>query len=75
LHLGWYTVPALTEPPTGGIDVFVTPMARVVLPVNLIRSLIAVLQRQVEAYEQSFGPIPEHPNKPDWLKAAEEDAQ
>jgi hypothetical protein len=53
------------------MDVFVTPVARVVLPLNLMRSFIAVLQRQVEAYEQSFGPIPEHPNKPDWLKAAE----
>lgn len=72
LHLGWYAIPALTEPPESGIvDVLVTPVARVVVPLNLMRSLIAVLQRQVESYEANFGPIPEHPNKPEWLKAEE----
>jgi hypothetical protein len=74
LHLGWYAIPAFTEAPTEAVvDVPVTPVARIVLPLNIMRSLIAVLERQVENYEQSFGPIPDHPNKPDWLKGSESD--
>jgi Protein of unknown function (DUF3467) len=72
IHFSWYAVPAITEPPADGqIVADVKPVARVVVPLNLMKNLIAVLQRQVEGYEQSFGAIPEHPNKPDWLKQAE----
>lgn len=67
LHLGWYALPALSEPPTETVEVPVQPVARVVVPLNLMRSLIGLLQRQVDAYEESFGPVPEHPNPPTWL--------
>ena len=70
-YFGWYSVPPLAEPPEGGLlDVPVEPVARVVLPVILIRNVIALLQRQLEAYENSFGPIPEHPAKPPWMTQA-----
>lgn len=72
LHFGWYEVPPLTEPPEGGrLSVEIDPRARIVLPLNFLRNLIAVLEAQIEAYEMSFGPLPEHPSKPDWLKARE----
>jgi hypothetical protein len=75
MHLGWYAVPPLTEPPEGGIvEAPVEPVARVVLPAILIRNLIALLQRQVDAYEHSFGPIPPHPAKPPWLIQTEAEA-
>jgi hypothetical protein len=76
LHFGWYAIPALIEPPKPGqpIDALVKPVVRVVIPLNLMRSLIALLQRQLAAYEQSFGEISEHPNKPDWLKEFEAQA-
>lgn len=72
LHFGWYAVPALSDAPEDGvIEVTVDSVARVVLPLNLVPNVIALLQRQVEAYEQSFGKIPEHPNKPDWMREEE----
>jgi len=69
LHFGWYAVPALTEPPREGelVDLLVEPMARIVLPLNLVKNVVALLQRQVEAYEQSFALMPDHPNKPVWM--------
>ena len=68
IHLGWYAIPALTEEPEGQIELQVEPVARVVLPLNLVRGVIAVLQKQIEAYEQSFNTtLPEHPNKPPWM--------
>jgi hypothetical protein len=69
LRFGWYAIPALAEPPEGPLVVDVEPMARIVIPLNLMKNLIALLQRQLQAYEESFGEIPPHPNKPDWLKA------
>lgn len=74
LHFGYYFVPPLTAPPTEPISVNVEMVARVALPVNLVRSVIAVLERQVTAYEESFGAIPEHPNKPDWMIAERQDS-
>lgn len=69
IHFGYYGMPPLTEAPEGGIIEAVTePVARITLPLNLMSNVIAVLQRQLSAYEQSFGDIPEHPNKPDWMK-------
>jgi hypothetical protein len=72
MHFGWYALPPLSEPPEDDtLNVGVQPVARVVLPLNLMRSVIAVLERQLDAYEQSFGPISEHPNKPPWMNEAE----
>jgi hypothetical protein len=53
----------------------VEPVARVVMPLNLMRNVIALLERQVSAYEQSFGAIPVHPNRPPWLTAAAEETE
>jgi hypothetical protein len=74
LLLGWYAPPISAEvSPDGGVDARVQPVARVVLPLNLLRNVIALLERQVEAYERSFGPIPAHPNPPAWMSAKEEE--
>ena len=75
LHFGWYAIPPLDAAPVGGVvNVDVQPVARVVIPLNLMRSVIAVLQRQVAGYEENFGPIPEHPNKPAWMSEEESGA-
>jgi hypothetical protein len=72
LHFGWYAIPPLPERPESGIiEARVEPVARVVIPLNLMRSFIALLQRQLAGYEESFDEIPAHPNKPDWLKEQE----
>jgi len=74
LHFGAYSLPPMDEPPEGGfVEVSVEPVARVVMPVILIRNVIALLQRQLEAYERSFGPVPEHPFKPPWMAPVEID--
>jgi hypothetical protein len=65
MHLGWYATPPLTEPPTGQIEVHVQPVAKVTVPLNLIRGIVTVLQNQIQAWEQNFGQeIPAHPNPP-----------
>jgi hypothetical protein len=72
-HFGWYAIPPLAEPPADGtLTVAVESMARVVLPLNLIPNLVALLQRQISAYEENFGPLPEHPNRPPWMRGEEE---
>jgi hypothetical protein len=72
LSLGWYTPPLRGEvSPDGTLQIEVQPVAKVVLPLNLLRNLIALLQLQLDAYEANFGPVPEHPNKPAWLQEKE----
>lgn len=72
LYFGWYAMPTLDQPPPEGlINVRVQPAARVQIPLNLMRNLIALLQLTLDNYETNFGAIPEHPNKPVWLKEAE----
>jgi hypothetical protein len=73
INLGVYALPptpAISD--EGAIDIEVQPVVRVVLPLNLMRSVIALLQLQLQNYEANFGPIQEHPNKPDWLEKAED---
>lgn len=73
LHLGWYTTPALRElPQDATIEARIQPVARVVIPLNLMKNFIPLLQRQVRGYEESFGPLPDHPNKPSWLQEEEQ---
>jgi hypothetical protein len=75
LHFGWYSVPALEEPPEDGvIEAAVIPLGRVVMPLNLMRNLVALIERQIAQYERSFGSIPDHPNKPDWMQEQEKEA-
>jgi hypothetical protein len=64
-------VRAGSEPVDGIFHVPVDPVARIVLPLNLMRNVIALLQLQIESYQASFGEIPDHPNKPPWLQEAE----
>lgn len=72
LFFGWYAVPALSERPEDGVvNVPVQPVARLTVPLILMRSIIALMERQLAAYETSFGEIPEHPNKPPWLQEQE----
>ena len=76
LEFGWYTIPSVDEPPEdGNLRAEIEPVARIVLPLNLMRNVIALLERQLANYERSFGPIPEHPNRPDWMKESEEVAK
>jgi len=75
MYFGWYSIPPLREPPPDGVlEVGVRPVAQVTIPLNLMVNLIALLERQAEGYEENFGPLPEHPNKPDWLKEKEADS-
>jgi hypothetical protein len=70
MHLGWYALPPFTEPPSGDFEVQIRPLAKVTLPLNLVRGVVNVLERQMEAWEKSFGmPLPEHPNPPPGLVA------
>jgi hypothetical protein len=65
LHFGWYAIPAFTEPPSAPVDVDVRPVAKVTIPLNLIRGAISVLQSQLEGWEKTFGmPVQDHPNPP-----------
>jgi hypothetical protein len=65
LHFGWYAIPALTEPPPEPVEVQVRPIAKVTIPLNLIRGVISVLQSQLEGWEQTFGmAVQQHPNPP-----------
>jgi hypothetical protein len=69
MHLGWYALPVITEQP-GDADVIpvpVRPLAKVTVPLNLVRGIIAVLQNQLAQWEQNFGPLPPHPNPPPTL--------
>jgi hypothetical protein len=56
MHLGWYALPALTTLPEGTISVPVQALAKVTLPLALIPGIIDVLQKQLAAWEQTFGP-------------------
>jgi hypothetical protein len=61
-HFGWYTVPAFVEPPEGVVNVPIRPLAKVSIPLNLVRATINLLQLQAEAWEANFGePLPEQP--------------
>lgn len=61
-HFGWYTIPPLMEQPEGVQDVPIRPLAKVSVPLNLIRATIDLLQRQAEAWETNFGaPLPDQP--------------
>jgi hypothetical protein len=64
LHLGWYVIPPLREPPPEDIlEVAVRPLLKVTLPLNLVRGVVAVLENQIEAWERSFEmQLPQHPN-------------
>lgn len=55
IHFGWYAIPALDQPPTGVVDVPIRPLVKVTLPLNLVRGTINLLERQLEAWETSFG--------------------
>jgi hypothetical protein len=52
LHLGWYSLPPLTEQPTEAVRVPVRPTLKVSIPVGLLPGIINVLQSQLEAFEQ-----------------------
>jgi hypothetical protein len=68
LHLGWYSVPVIAAPPEGEVTIQVRPVARVSLPLNLVRSIAAVFVKQMEAWEASFGTtLPMHPNPPPFV--------
>jgi hypothetical protein len=66
-HFGWYALPAFTEAPPAGqtIDVPIRPLAKVSIPLNLVKAVIPLLERQIEQYELAFGPMPDQPTPPD----------
>lgn len=63
LHFGSYVIPALSEPPSGSeIQVPVRAIAKVSVPLSLVRGIVRVLERQINAWEESFGqPVPDQP--------------
>lgn len=67
LHFGWYAFPVLDAPPPQGkpLLVPVQGIAKVAVPLNILRGLIGVLQAQADAWEQNFGqPLPVQPGTP-----------
>jgi hypothetical protein len=61
-HFGWYTVPPFTEAPAGPLDVPVRSLAKVSIPLNLVRATIELIQRQADAWEANFdATLPEQP--------------
>ncbi|MGI8887012.1 MAG: DUF3467 domain-containing protein [Gaiellaceae bacterium] len=68
LFFGWYSLPPLeARPESGEIRSTIQPVMQVTLPLNIMRSVIAVMTRQLEGYESNFGPIPVHPARPAWM--------
>jgi len=63
-HFGWYALPTTEEPPRGGgeIPVPVRPVAKVSIPLPLVKGILRVLESQLAAWEQNFGtPVPDQP--------------
>jgi len=74
IYFGWYSIPPLDSPPESGrIDSRVEPIIQITLPLNLMRSMIAVMQRQLDGYESNFGEIRTHPARPAWMVAEEKE--
>jgi hypothetical protein len=68
LFFGCYSTPPMDAPPKSGeIKAQVEPVMNVTIPLNILRSVIAVLQRQLDSYEENFGAIPAHPSQPSWM--------
>jgi hypothetical protein len=55
LHFADYMTIMPPEPPEGTVDIRARPLVSVALPVNLVRSVIAILEQQVENWEGNFG--------------------
>ena len=74
ITFGWYDIPRFEVEPESGaqVPVPVQPVAKLVLPLNLLRTVSALFRRQVNAYQQVFGPLPEHPIQPAWVQEVEE---
>jgi hypothetical protein len=62
-HFGWYATPTFEEPPeTGLTEVPVRALAKVSIPLGLIRGVIDVLEKQLDAWEKVYGqPLPASP--------------
>jgi hypothetical protein len=74
IFFGWYSLPPLdARPESGQITSHLHPVMQVTLPLNLMRSVIKVMERQVDGYEANFGPIPTHPARPAWMVEDEEE--
>lgn len=68
VHLGWYAIPPFSAPPEEEFDIPVRPLAKVGIPLNLVRGFAGLLHKQIEAWEQSFdATLPQHPNPPAFL--------
>jgi hypothetical protein len=55
LFFGHFAIPPLPEAPGRELEVPVQPLVTVALPLNMVRGLVDVLQRQLEAWETNFG--------------------
>lgn len=55
MHFGWYAIPPLIEPPEGAVDVEIRPLVKVTIPLNLVRGVIDLLERQLSSWQESFG--------------------
>ena len=67
-HFGWYGLPAspgLAPGTTGDVEVPVRPLAKVTVPLPLVRAVIRVLEAQLQNWEQTFGSaVPDQPVQP-----------
>jgi hypothetical protein len=77
MHLGWYAIPPFTEAPeTAEVEVPVRQLAKVTVPLSLVRGIITVLENQLTAWEKNFGqPVPVHPNPPPILEEQQAEAE
>lgn len=58
LHFGWYAIPPLMEEPGGPVPVPVRPIVKVSIPLSLVRGVITMLEKQLEAWQDAFGQTP-----------------
>jgi hypothetical protein len=63
-HFGWYAIPATGDQAAGEIAVPVVPVAKVSVPLPLVRGILRVLESQLQAWEENFGtPVPDQPRR------------
>jgi hypothetical protein len=59
MHLGWFAIPALLDPPTETVQVPVRPLMKVSLPLSIVPGVIEVLQSQLQTWRDTFGSQPQ----------------
>jgi len=63
LHFGWYAIPPFTKTPSDTVPVPVRPVVKVSIPLSLVRGVMGMMEKQLEAWQDAFGqPAPDQPS-------------